>query len=65
MFLEVTVSVILSKNMYAYVYYSERFPRYSYFAIVLCTDEQHAVSLHELQSALILKMEFSQMYYIK
>jgi hypothetical protein len=27
------------------------------------TDEQHAMSSHELQSALILTVEFSKMYY--
>jgi hypothetical protein len=27
-----------------------------------CTDEQHAMSSHELQSALMLAVEFSKMY---
>jgi hypothetical protein len=30
---------------------------------VHCTDEQHAMSSHELQSALMLTVEFSKMYY--
>jgi hypothetical protein len=40
-------------------------------AISLCstlytvTDEQHALSKHELQSALILTVEFSKMYYTR
>jgi hypothetical protein len=39
----------------------------SYFAVqytIQCTDEQHAMSSHELQSALMLTVEFSKMYYI-
>jgi hypothetical protein len=43
--------------------YSERFPRY--FTVqytVHCTDEQHAMSSHELQSALMLTVEFSKIY---
>jgi hypothetical protein len=28
-----------------------------------CTEEQHAMSSHELQSALMLTVEFSKMYY--
>jgi hypothetical protein len=30
-----------------------------------CTDEQHAMSSHELQSALMLTVEFSKMYYTR
>jgi hypothetical protein len=30
-----------------------------------CTDEQHAMSSHELQSALMLTVELSKMYYTK
>jgi hypothetical protein len=30
---------------------------------VHCTNEQHAMSSHELQSALMLTVEFSKMYY--
>jgi hypothetical protein len=29
---------------------------------VHCTDEQHAMSSHELQRALMLMVEFSKMY---
>jgi hypothetical protein len=58
-----------SKQMYVHVSYSERFPRYSYFTVqyrtVHCTDEQHAMSSHELQSALMLTVEFSEMYYTR
>jgi hypothetical protein len=36
----------------------------SYFT-VHCTDEQHAMSSHELESALILTEEFSKMYYTR
>jgi hypothetical protein len=44
------------------VSYSEPFPRYSHFTVeytVHCTGEQHAMSSHELQSALMLAVEFS------
>jgi hypothetical protein len=55
------------KSLYVlvHVYYPERVPRYSYFTIQYithCTDEQHAMSSHELQSALMLTMKFSKMY---
>jgi hypothetical protein len=30
-----------------------------------CTDEQHAMSSHELQSALMLTAEFSRMHYTR
>jgi hypothetical protein len=36
----------------------------SYFT-VHCTDEQHEMSSHELQSELMLTVEFSKMYYTK
>jgi hypothetical protein len=39
------------KTVCVHVSYSERFPRYSYFTVqytVSCTDEQHAVSSHQL-----------------
>jgi hypothetical protein len=50
------------KIVYVHVSYSERFPKQSYFT-VHCTDEQHAMSSHELQSAFMLTVEFSEMYY--
>jgi hypothetical protein len=53
---------------YVHVSYSERFPRYSHFTVhytVRCTDEQHAMSSHDLQSALMLTVEFSKMYYTR
>jgi hypothetical protein len=38
---------------------------YSPLYTVHCTDEQHAMSSHELQSALMLTVEFSKMYYTR
>jgi hypothetical protein len=32
---------------------------------VYCTDEQHAMSSHELKSALMLTVEFLKMYYTR
>jgi hypothetical protein len=64
---EAIVSVILSeKSVYVHVSYSERFPRKRYFTVQYtthCTHEQHDMSPHELQSALVLTAEFSKMYY--
>jgi hypothetical protein len=48
-------------SVYVQVFYSEQFPSYT----VHCTDEQHAMSSHELQSALILTVEFSKMRYTR
>jgi hypothetical protein len=57
------------KIVYVHVSYSERFPKYSYFTVQYCTkhctDEQHAISSHELQSGLMLTVEFSKMYYTR
>jgi hypothetical protein len=60
------------KSVYVHVSYSEQFPRQSYFTVqytvnctVYCTDEQHAMSSHELQSALMLTVEFSKIYYAR
>jgi hypothetical protein len=42
--------------------------RATYFTVqytVHCTDEQHNLSSHELQSALMLTVEFSEMYYAR
>jgi hypothetical protein len=33
------------------------------YCTVHCTDEQRAMSSHELKSALMLTVEFSKMYY--
>jgi hypothetical protein len=55
------------KSIYIRMSYSERFLRESYFTVqytVYCTEEQHAMSSYELQSALMLT-EFSKMYYIR
>jgi hypothetical protein len=46
------------KSTYVHVSYSEPFT-------VHCTDEQHAMSSHELQRALMLTVEFSEMYYTR
>jgi hypothetical protein len=53
------------KSVYVHVSYSERFPRYNFTVqyTVHCTDEQHAMSSHELQSALMLTVEFPKIYY--
>jgi hypothetical protein len=62
---EVIVSVIQrKKSVYVHVSYSERFPRWNYFTVqyTYCTDEQQAMSSHELQTALMLTVEFSKMY---
>jgi hypothetical protein len=56
------------KSVYVRVSYSEQFPRYSYFTVLYTvhrTDEQRAMSSHELQSALMLTVEFSKMYYTR
>jgi hypothetical protein len=56
------------KSVYVHVSYSERFPSQSYFTVqytVHPTDEQHAMSSHESQSALMLTMEFSNIYYTR
>jgi hypothetical protein len=67
LFWEVIISVILSKkSVYIHVSYWERCPKESYFTVqytVRCTDEQHAMSSHELRTALMLTVEFSKMCY--
>jgi hypothetical protein len=63
-FLEVIVLVTLSNKMYMYTCPIPNCFRESYFTVqftVHCTDEQHAMSSHELQSALMLTVEFSKM----
>jgi hypothetical protein len=60
-FWEVIVLVILSKCvLFRTVSEIELF-----LCTVLCTDEQHAMSSPELQSALMLTVEFSKMYYTR
>jgi hypothetical protein len=60
-FREVIVSVILSKKVY--ICTCVQFRTVSeielFHCTVHCTDEQHAMSSHELQSALMLTVEFS------
>jgi hypothetical protein len=53
------------EGVYVHVSYFERFPRCSYFTMqytVHCTDEHHAMSSHELQSAVVLTVESSKIY---
>jgi hypothetical protein len=59
---EVIVSAILSKKC---VCTCVLFRTVSEIELFHCTDEQHAVSSHELQSALMLTVEFSKMYYTR
>jgi hypothetical protein len=44
------------KSVYVHVSYSE-------IDLLHCTDEQHAMTSHELQSALMLTVVFSKLYY--
>jgi hypothetical protein len=65
---EVIVSVFLRKkrSVYVHVSYSERFPRESYVTVeyrLYSTDEQHAMSSHELRSGLMLMVKFSKILY--
>jgi hypothetical protein len=57
---EVILSVILSKKLYMYMC---PIPNGFRDTAVHCTDEQHATSSHELQSALMLTVKFSKMYF--
>jgi hypothetical protein len=58
-----TVSFHSKKVVYVHVTYSEQFPRYSCFTVQQYVKMQYAMSSHELQSALMLTVEFSKMYY--
>jgi hypothetical protein len=56
------------ENVYVHASYSERVPGWSWVSAqhtVHGTDEQHAMSSLELQSALMLMVEFSKMYYTR
>jgi hypothetical protein len=65
-FREVIVSAILSKNnYYIYICTCVLFRKVSETELFQCTDEQYAMSSLELQSALMLTVEFSKMYYTK
>jgi hypothetical protein len=63
-FWEVMVSDIMSNKVYMYMYpipngFRDRaISLYSALYTVHCTDEQHAMSSHHMQSALILTVEF-------
>jgi hypothetical protein len=61
---EVIVSVILSKNKKC-MCTCVLLRTVSEIEVFHCTDEQYAMSSHELQSALMLKAEFSEMYYTR
>jgi hypothetical protein len=63
-FWEVTVTVIQSKEVYMYMYVCP-VPNISEIQLFHCTDEQHAMSSYELQSALMLMVEFSEIYYTR
>jgi hypothetical protein len=66
MFWEVMVSVILSKTLYMYICPFRTVSETELFhCTVHCTDEQYAMSSHELQSALMLTVEFLKMYYTR
>jgi hypothetical protein len=58
-FLEVIVSVILIKDC---ICTCVLFITVSEIELFHCTDEQHTISSHELQSALMFTVEFSKMY---
>jgi hypothetical protein len=58
-FWEVTVSVILSKNcICTCVLFRMVSEIQLFYSTVHCTDEQHAMSLHELQSALMVNKKY-------
>jgi hypothetical protein len=62
-FWEDIASVILSqKTVYVHVSYSRTVSKIELFH---CTDEQHAMSSHELQSAVMLTVAFSKVYYTR
>jgi hypothetical protein len=62
---EVRVSVILNKIVYVRVLFRTVSEIELFRCTVHCTDEQHTMSTHELQSALMLTVEFSKMYYTR
>jgi hypothetical protein len=65
-FWEVIVLAILSKkSVYVRVLYRTVSEIELFHYTVQCTDEQNAISSHELQSGIMLTVEFSKMYYIR
>jgi hypothetical protein len=61
-----SISHSKQKSVYVYVHvsYSERFPKELYFTVQYTVQtSKHDMSSHELQSALVLTVEFSKMYY--
>jgi hypothetical protein len=64
--MEVIVSVILSKKCVCTCVLLRTVSEIELFhCTVHCTDEQHAMSSHELQRALMLTVEFSKIYYTR
>jgi hypothetical protein len=61
-FWEVIVLATVSKKAYMYMY---PIPNGLRDTAIHCTNEQHAMSSHELQSALILTVEFSKTHYTR
>jgi hypothetical protein len=65
-FWEVIVSAILSKKCTCtHVRTVSEIELFHCTVTVHCTDEQHAMSSYELQSALMLTVEFSKVYYAR
>jgi hypothetical protein len=64
---EVIISAILSKKVCMYTCPIPKGFRDRGISLYTaqCTDEQHAMSSHELQSALTLTVGFSKMFYIR
>jgi hypothetical protein len=52
------------RSVYVHLSCSERYPRWNYFS-VHSTDEQRAMSSHELLSASMLTVEFLKMCYTR
>jgi hypothetical protein len=59
-----SISHSTQKSIYVHESYFVWFLSHSYFT-VHCIDEQHTMSSHELQSALMLMVEFLKMYYTR
>jgi hypothetical protein len=54
-----------SKQKKKKLYNCVLFRKVSGIELFHCTDQQHAMSSHELQSVLMLTVEFSKMYYTR
>jgi hypothetical protein len=64
-----SISHSKQKKKYIYIYTCVLFRTVSeielFHCTVHCTDEQHCMSSHELQCALMLTVEFPKMYYTR